>query len=589
MQKTADERRRERELDEARKAGTVPAERDAEGNEINPHIPQFMSQAPWYLNAEGPGLQHQRNLKEKKIVAGVADFIPRGQKLGPAATKFRKGACANCGSMTHTAKDCVDRPRKKGAKFTGRDIKADEVIVEMAFDYAGKRDHWAQYNPEEHTASIAAYEQEMEIRLKQHKAEQMAKLAAKEVERSAKEQAREEKRRRKKKGGGEGGATGEGDEGEGESAADTDADTDDESGSDAPEEKMDESEQLNVGTKMNANRNGGAKMSVRNLRIREDTAKYLLNLDVNSAYYDPKTRSMRDAPLPVDELSKFNFVPYNQEKQSGDARNLAALQLYEYEAYDKGQSLHLNADPTSIELMNKVYREKKESLKSSKVNRVLEKYGGAEHLQQPPAELLFAQTEEYVEYAKDGSVRTGKEKAVAKSKYEEDVHAHNHTCIWGSFFDVQTFRWGYADDHGTTRNAYGTGEAGRRARLLAQANASNAASMQQHQYMRQQVQQQQGGGAAGSGSSAPPQQQMFGSGEVLDGAELDPELVRRHMREEKKRQHEDAVDERKRKYNSMAPVETTAEQMEAYHRSKMRADDPMANMVADDAETDEEA
>ena len=29
------------------------------------------------------------------------------------------------------------------------------------------------------------------------------------------------------------------------------------------------------------------KTTVRNLRIREDTAKYLHNLDVNSAYYDP--------------------------------------------------------------------------------------------------------------------------------------------------------------------------------------------------------------------------------------------------------------------------------------------------------------
>jgi pre-mRNA-processing factor SLU7 len=40
-----------------------------------------------------------------------------------------------------------------------------------------------------------------------------------------------------------------------------------------------------------------SRTTVRNLRIREDTAKYLLNLDVNSAYYDPKTRSMRDNPL----------------------------------------------------------------------------------------------------------------------------------------------------------------------------------------------------------------------------------------------------------------------------------------------------
>lgn len=31
--------------------------------------------------------------------------------------------------------------------------------------------------------------------------------------------------------------------------------------------------------------------------IREDRAKYLYNLDLGSAYYDPKTRSMRDNPL----------------------------------------------------------------------------------------------------------------------------------------------------------------------------------------------------------------------------------------------------------------------------------------------------
>ena len=32
--------------------------------------------------------------------------------------------------------------------------------------------------------------------------------------------------------------------------------------------------------------------------IREDTAKYLRNLSVTSAYYDAKTRSMRDNPHP---------------------------------------------------------------------------------------------------------------------------------------------------------------------------------------------------------------------------------------------------------------------------------------------------
>ena len=99
--------------------------------------------------------------------------------------------------------------------------------------------------------------------------------------------------------------------------------------SNSDDAKEAEDEQRNVGTKMNANRNGGAKMSVRNLRIREDTAKYLLNLDQNSAYYDPKTRSMRDNPLAEGDLrmKSADFVPYNQMKQTGDARKLAALQL----------------------------------------------------------------------------------------------------------------------------------------------------------------------------------------------------------------------------------------------------------------------
>ena len=124
-------------------------------------------------------MKHQRNLKEKRRVAEVSDFVPRGQKMGPAATVFRKGACTNCGAMTHAAKvrppsararasgmcvtlavgprqDCVERPRKKGAKYTGEDIRSDELVVELAHDYASKRDHWAQYEAANHMEMIKA-------------------------------------------------------------------------------------------------------------------------------------------------------------------------------------------------------------------------------------------------------------------------------------------------------------------------------------------------------------------------------------------------------------------------------------------------
>lgn len=41
-----DEYKKQRDLEAARKAGTVPAEKDEEGHEINPHIPQYMANAP---------------------------------------------------------------------------------------------------------------------------------------------------------------------------------------------------------------------------------------------------------------------------------------------------------------------------------------------------------------------------------------------------------------------------------------------------------------------------------------------------------------------------------------------------------------
>src|SRR4051794_6266198 len=78
---------------------------------------------------------------------------------GPAVTKFRKGACENCGAMTHKTKECVERPRKLGARWTGRDIQADEVVTEInttSWDF--KRDRWNGYDPKEHDKVIEEHE-----------------------------------------------------------------------------------------------------------------------------------------------------------------------------------------------------------------------------------------------------------------------------------------------------------------------------------------------------------------------------------------------------------------------------------------------
>ena len=103
----ARERTNERTTDDAgdaisfAQAGLIPHELDEDGNAINPHIPQFMAKAPWYLNQEKPGLKH---LKAPKKEAESGDWYKRGVTTH-RATKFRKGACENCGAMTHTKKD----------------------------------------------------------------------------------------------------------------------------------------------------------------------------------------------------------------------------------------------------------------------------------------------------------------------------------------------------------------------------------------------------------------------------------------------------------------------------------------------------
>lgn len=44
------DKRKNTEFKEARKAGHVQAEVDENGKEINPHIPDFIENVPWYLN-----------------------------------------------------------------------------------------------------------------------------------------------------------------------------------------------------------------------------------------------------------------------------------------------------------------------------------------------------------------------------------------------------------------------------------------------------------------------------------------------------------------------------------------------------------
>jgi pre-mRNA-processing factor SLU7 len=93
---------------------------------------------------------------------------------------------------------------------------------------------------------------------------------------------------------------------------------------------------------------GGASGSVRNLRIREDTAKYLLNLDPDSAHYDPKSRSMREDPLPYKDASQKSFAGDNFVRKSGDFYDMEALVVHSFAAHEKGQDIHMQGAPSQV-------------------------------------------------------------------------------------------------------------------------------------------------------------------------------------------------------------------------------------------------
>lgn len=515
------------ELEEARKAGLAPAEVDEDGKEINPHIPQYMSSAPWYLNAERPSLKHQRKWKSDPNYTKA--WYDRGAKIGQA-DRYRKGACENCGAMTHTAKSCMERPRKLGAKWSDKHIAPDEKIETFELDYDGKRDRWNGFDPSTYARVIERYEARDEARRKYLKEQQLKNL--------------EEKNNAQ---------TGEGGE-----------EDDDEDDLRIDEAKVDESKQMDFAKveKRVRTTGGGSTGTVRNLRIREDTAKYLLNLDVNSAHYDPKTRSMREDPLPDADPNEKFYVGDNQNRISGQALEFKQLNIHSWEAFEKGQDIHMQAAPSQAELLFKNYKVVKEKLKTRTKEVTMEKYGNAACQEELPRELLLGQSEREIEYDRAGRIIKGQEMALPKSKYEEDVYINNHTSVWGSWW--KDFQWGYKCCRQTTRNSYCTGAAGIEA-------AEAAADLMKANLARKE--------ATEDNPVEKEEKNLATWGtDIPDDLVLDEKKLADALKKEDARRNEEK-DERKRKYNVKWNDEVTAEDMEAFRMKRVHHDDPMRDFL----------
>ncbi|KAB8356546.1 hypothetical protein FH972_024129 [Carpinus fangiana] len=390
-------------------ASRKPSDQSAAGKTPNEYIPSFITKKPFYVDddtSDADYLEHQR-LQSSEDKRKNETWYDRGKKLGPAATKFRKGACENCGAMTHNTKDCLSRPRKNGARWTGKDIQADENVQDVRMGWDAKRDRWNGFDASEYRHVVDEYNQ-----LEDKKTTMDGEDAPKRLTQPG-------NREREHDG-------------------------------DHYEEETD------MGRKQ--------ATSGRNLRLREDTAKYLLDLDLDSAKYDPKTRSMLDAGATGDATAEL-VAEDNFMRASGDATEFENAQRYAWETQERGDKnkLHLQANPTSGEYFRRKEKEEAETKKAAQKKALLELYGGQDddvqkQLRRDAAAVV--ESEQYVEYDERGRIK-GAPKQKAKSSYAEDVKINNHTSTWGSWWS--DFKWGYACCCSTVKNSYCTGEDGRRA------------------------------------------------------------------------------------------------------------------------------
>lgn len=333
------------------------------------------------------------------------------------------------------------------------------------------------------------------------------------------------------------------------------------------------------------------KVTVRNLRLREDTPKYLRNLDLNSAFYDPKTRSMRMNPLPDENPDDLVYAGDNFVRHSGDALALAATQVLCWEMQNRGEGVDVISNPSQAELLQKQFVDKKKHLEAEKKAALFERYGvdpaqGASEDAGLDPRLRLGQTESYLEYSSDGRVVKGAvpNALVTKAtKYEEDVYINNHTSVWGSYFSRARMCWGFACCHSLTKNSYCTGEKGRMANDSADSQAIGA---DQAKKLLDSTKKKTDDVA----SVMTKRSDVFGEFDSNSKLKLDEkkvsDAVQKYTEWEKNVQDRpeglNNADDRKRGYNSMSAVEITPEDMEAYRLKKSKREDPMAHLTADE-------
>jgi len=210
--------------------------------------------------------------------------------------------------------------------------------------------------------------------------------------------------------------------------------------------------------------------------------------------------------------------------------------------------------------MHKRYTEKQESVNETQQSRLMNKYGNAAKAA-PDQELILGQTENYVEYSRDGRLLKGQEKVAPKSKFPEDVHPGNHTSVWGSYFNRATREWGYACCHNVSRNAYCVPVTSN-APMLGVPVPETVEEEEEPEMLE-----------------APKKKKSSKEEEAEKAARMEKAKAD-YEKEQREWKKGEAEGELKRGYNSMKNTDVTEEEMEVYRMKKIRSDDPMAKFMS---------
>lgn len=149
-----------------------------------------------------------------------------------------------------------------------------------------------------------------------------------------------------------------------------------------------------------------------------------------NAFGMPKLKSLTWFPF----VYLLRLQGDNQNRLSGQALEFKQLNVHAWEAFEKGQDIHLQAAPSQAELLYKNYNVIKEKLKSRLKDIIAEKYGNAASEEEIPRELLLGQSERQVEYDRAGRIIQG---VVMSSKVELWLYILQLLVFSGPYLLVQ--------------------------------------------------------------------------------------------------------------------------------------------------------